>query len=147
MALNTNRVEVHLVDYSDERSLVDVPISTGNNNQLNAFANAVDAVSLNTFVTSIEVRRQLRLSGSPLPPSDPQAQNELAWRVTVRDTVTNQLSYFSIPGADTLLLLPNSDVADLSTPQMTELVLRIEQVVGGEDGDPVLVEDIRLTGQ
>ncbi len=81
------------------------------------------------------------------PAGVPAAQRELKWRVRLLDTVTQELSGFEVGGADTSLLLLNSDLMDLTAGAGLTFANTIESEIVSRNDNSVSVEEVRLVGR
>lgn len=146
MILDAREVEIHLIDFNGVPYVMVQQVTSGSNTLINAYIDAVEGVTLNTFRAGLEVNKDFRQQGSTNWPTNDQALNQIAWLVSVSSEATGEPLQYYIPGADTSLLLPNSDNADLTTPEMVALVNSIENIIGDGNEEPVTVTAIRLVG-
>lgn len=105
---------------------------------------ALDNISLGTLG-----RRKLTAFDaflSATPPASEAAQREIKWEVSYRDDVTGRPGSFTVPGANTALLTSRSDIIDLTADAWPGVVAAIEANVVSNIGNPVTVEQIKLTG-
>lgn len=77
----------------------------------------------------------------PATPTDVLAQRESALRIFYADDVTGEVYHISIPGPDwdTVDLLPNTDLADLTDEPLATLVSAIESDAESPVGNAVTV--------
>ena len=81
------------------------------------------------------------------PAASPAAQRELKWFVQMTDDVTARPVSVSIPGADTSLLLPNSDRMDLTKAPSIAFVSAVEAYHQSIEGNAVKVLYVTLVGR
>lgn len=105
---------------------------------------AMDNISLGTLA-----RRKLTAFDAFLSntyPTSEAAQREIKWEVSYRDDVTGRPGQFTVPGANTALLTSRSDIIDLTAAGWPGFVSAVEANVVSNIGNPITVEQIRLTG-
>ena len=106
---------------------------------------AVQGVSLIAFLGAIYPG--LDEARENAAPASSNAQRELKWNVTLLDTVTQKLSRFEIGGADTTLLIANTDLMDLSAGAGLTLKTDLESSIISVDNNAITVEEARLVGR
>lgn len=107
---------------------------------------AFDNVSLITF--DGENYAALLVSPSSVPVVT-EAQREIKWRVNVEDATGDTLGDWSVEigGADTALLVLNSDDLDLSAGAGLALKVAIEANCLSRTGNAVILESAKLVGR
>jgi hypothetical protein len=113
--------------------------------KIDTLQTAVEAVTLCNLVKSIIVASESNPGAGPS--ANPQAQRELKWLVRMYDTTTGRSCSVQIPGADTSLLLPNSDKMDPASAGYTNLVAAVEDYHLSIEGNAVEVIDIIMVGR
>jgi hypothetical protein len=145
--------EFEILDYSESRSSFSFSVG------------AITAVSLPGFLTNLGALRTAlgnivkgtisreRWVGdetvlSNIPPSDPDAQRELAWRVQYIGDFDGYYD-FTIACPDTSLLRAGTDFADKSSPAMAAFITAIEAIARTplDDEEQIIVTDIYLVGR
>ena len=88
-----------------------------------------------------EVFNQTVDTKNPATPTDVLAQRESALRIFYADDVTGEVYHISIPGPDwdSIDLLPNTDLADLTDEPLAALVSAIEADAESPVGNAVTV--------
>jgi hypothetical protein len=79
-------------------------------------------------IQATEIFRQTVDTKSPTVPTDPHAQRESAMRIFYSDDSTGEVYHVSLPGPDwdTVDLIPNTDLVDLTDAPMDDIVTAIE---------------------
>lgn len=147
MAFDTRSLEIWTVDYLDRYINTAPFVSTPTNTFLNALIDAFVGMSKANLVTSLEVSRQFRIQGSPVTPSDQQALNEVVWLVSGVSSGNGQVVQMVIPAANTDLLAVNSDRPDTSTPEYIAFVSALADAWADDNGDPVNLSEIIISGR
>jgi hypothetical protein len=100
---------------------------------------AIEAVT--DCVQAREVLTQAVDVKDPATPTDVMAQRESALRIFYADDTTGEVYHISVPGPDwdTVDLLPNTDIADLTDEPLAALVAEIESEVESPVGNSVTV--------
>lgn len=146
-----------LLDYSNEKSgmsfyagditAVSLP---GFLTEFGALRTAVEGITAGTMAKEEWVGDRTILSNTP--PASAQAQRELKWLVTYQGDTSQKLFQMEIPTADlgvAGILVPGTDLADLSQTQMAAFVTAFEQIARTPDSDleTVTVISIRFVGR
>lgn len=107
---------------------------------------AFDGVSLITF--DGENYAALLLAPSAIPVAT-EAQREIKWRVDVKDATGDPLGDWSVEigGADTALLVANTDDLDLTAGGGLALKTTIEANCVSRTGNAVVLESAKLVGR
>lgn len=92
-------------------------------------------------VQAREVLSQAVDTKDPATPTDVLAQRESALRIFYADDVTGEVYHVSLPGPDwdSIDLLPNTDLADLTDTPMDNIVIAIEANALSPVGNAVTV--------
>jgi hypothetical protein len=100
---------------------------------------AIEAVT--ECVQAREVLNQAVDTKDPATPTDVMAQRESALRIFYADDSTGEVYHISVPGPDwdTVDLLPNTDLADLTDEPLAALVAEIESEAESPVGNSVTV--------
>lgn len=149
----TTRAKVSAKDYSLELTsagFVMADLTAVNfDAQLTSFdavQTAFDGVSLLTF----DGENYAALLSSPLVvPAATEAQREIKWRLDIKDASADPLGDWSVEigGADTSLLVPNTDDLDLTAGAGLALKTAIEANCVSRTGNSVVVESGKLVGR
>lgn len=140
-------------DYNGESSAASIPIPTitdGNiatiTPQLGSLETAISGVTVGRV--SREVTQGNVVDNGDSPSSDPLAQREIKWLVTLVDTVTGDTLRREIPTADLSLLANNVDTLDLTAGAGASLKAAVEAVAENpETGNSVIVTEVRFVGR
>lgn len=135
-------------DKSDEISTVELnvaDVAAGGGNfdaviaEVAGLGGAILAVT--DCVQAREMFNQAVDTKDPTTPTDVMAQRESALRVFYADDVTGEVYHISIPGPDwdTIVLLANTDLADLTDEPVATLVSQIESDALSPVGNAVTV--------
>lgn len=140
------------LDYSREHTRTSgwmVDLSAGNfvaqGTAIAAVTTAIQGVSLIDFDGAVYPAHVTTTETAP--PAATEAQREIKWRVSIRDATTNKLSSMEIGGADTSLLVANTDLMDVSAGAGAALVTALEAELVSEVGNAITVEEVRLVGR
>jgi hypothetical protein len=149
---------VTYLDYSNEKSnfsIAGTEVTAGNiAAQITAQSNlkaAVDALSLGVPAKREYVMVREALSNTP--PNDPDSQREYKWLVRFTDTVAKKIGTVEIPcarrkqGGGASLLVPGSDMADLTKTEWTDFKTAFEAYARSIDGYTVTMLDAQLVGR
>lgn len=111
-----------------------------------AIQTAFDGVSLITF--DGENYAALLLAPVAVPVAT-EAQREIKWRVDIVDATADPLGDWSVEigGADTALLVPNTDDLDLTAGAGLALKTAIEANCVSRTGNAVILESAKLVGR
>jgi len=145
------------LDYSKEKATAQFairPVTAGTIaailTEAATLGSAIDALSLGTLVGSILAQDNTKFA--EVPPDDLNAQRERKWRVSFQDTVNLKIGKVEIPAAKimddtTPLLVPNSDVADMTATLWTDFIAAFETTARSVDGNAVNVLTAQLVGR
>lgn len=142
------------VDFSNEKSTIDFPIRPIT--AVTIAAVLTEAAALGTAIAGLSggvlvksILTQDSSSFGSTPPTDPNAQRERKWLVRFQDTVTLRYGQVEIPVAEvsTDLLLPGTDIADISDTLWTDFISAFETTARSIDGNTVNVLGARLVGR
>lgn len=140
-------------DYSGEKSTMQVNIvalTAGNIaatlTAVDVFSAAVDAVTLgNPIKETIVAEENQTGSGNA---GSAFAQRELKWLVTYKDNTTNDIYTAEIPCPDLALLVPGTDLMDVSSGSDGEtFVTQWQTLVKSRNGNAVTVIQVRAVGR
>lgn len=122
-------------DKSDEMSNVEMTIADVSAGGADFDAVMADVAALGAAFTAAteciqarEVFNQVVDAKNPATPTDVLAQRESALRIFYADDVTGEVYHVSLPGPDwdSIDLLPNTDLADLTDEPIATIVTAIE---------------------
>jgi hypothetical protein len=135
-------------DRSDEISNVELSIPDVSAGGADFDAVMADVASLGAALLAVtecvqarEMFNQAVDVKDPATPTDVMAQRESALRIFYADDTTGEVYHISIPGPDwdTVDLLPNTDLADLTDEPLAALVTAIEAGAESPVGNSVTV--------
>jgi hypothetical protein len=135
-------------DKSDEISTVELNIADVSAGGLDFDAVMGDVAALGAAILAVteciqarEVFNQVVDVKNPATPVDVLAQRESALRIFYADDVTGEVYHVSVPGPDwdSVDLLPNTDLADLTDEPLASLVSAIESDALSPVGNSVSV--------
>lgn len=146
---------ITFLDYSGEKSSVQVyngsitALTIADYlTELGALRAAMDAITLGTLHKEKWVGDDTLLSNTL--PVNTFAQRELKWLVRYRNIANNKIFTLEIPTADpTGRLVPGTDLADLTNPQIAAFVSAFQTIARTADNDidGTAVLDLRLVGR
>ncbi len=150
------RVNVRLRDYSDEYTSLGLNIAdidgvtrlwTDADADADALVSHIEAHSIGTVV--IAGVSQDTQAENDARPADPFAQRELGLRFYVRDTVNQELAYFTIGTADLNIgsVVAGKDELDLTAAPTAAFVTFLEGNMLSRDGNAVTVERAVIVGR
>lgn len=122
-------------DRSDEISTVEITTADVSAGGADFDAVMADVAALGAAILAVtdcvqarEVYNQTVDTKDPATPTDVMAQRESALRIFYGDDSTGEVYHISIPGPDwdTVDLLPNTDLADLTDEPLASLVSALE---------------------
>lgn len=122
-------------DRSDEISGVEITVADVSAGGTDFDAVMADVAALGAAILAVtdcvqarEMFNQAVDVKDPATPTDVMANRESALRIFYADDVTGEIYHISIPGPDwdTVDLLPNTDLADLTDEPLASLVTAIE---------------------
>lgn len=151
-SIPVGRVTLSLIDYDKDRRQFSLPIAESSAGTYTADLAAVNALRdavLGISKCELEARDFVasRQETGNAPPSAASAQINIEWKVTYIDDVTGGVETVRIPGADldiANVLLPGSNVADLTVGAMSTFVTAFEAVVLSDAGNAVSVQQIEF---
>lgn len=135
-------------DRSDEISNVELSIPDVSAGGADFDAVMADVAALGAAILAVtecvqarEMFNQAVDTKDPATPTDVLAQRESALRIFYGDDVTGEVYHVSIPGPDwdTVDLLPNTDLADLTDEPLAALVSAIESDALSPVGNAITV--------
>jgi hypothetical protein len=135
-------------DRSDEISTVELNIPDVSAGGADFDAVVASVASLGAAIEAVtdcvqarEMLNQAVDTKDPSTPTDVMAQRESALRIFYADDSTGELYHISVPGPDwdTVDLLPNTDLADLTDEPLASLVAEIESEAKSPVGNSVTV--------
>lgn len=146
------RFTLKQIDYDKDTRQFSVPITevtAANHDSIKGLVIALqlaiaDISTLNQPYYDFTADRQIV---SPVPPSTPISQVNIEWKVSYVDDVTGDVHTLRIGGADLTLadvLLPSSNVADLTQTEIAAFVAAFEAVVLSDAGNAVTVQQIEF---
>jgi len=162
-------VSVGFLDYSEERSTSGVGVGAvtavslpGLLTNIAAYITAIDAITIGTI--TFDALQAYRTPRGSLPPTDPNAQRERAFRVFYADTLPffddpvnaipnegfGKVFHFDVPTANFGLadLFPlNTDQADLAQTQIAAFVTALEAMARSPYGGTIEVTKIIGVGK
>lgn len=145
---------IQITDYSNEKSSFGVTSITANAGNLAAQQTAAAALVAATEALTIgEVTKQsmsLVILDTPAIPTSPYAQRELKWLVRYVGDASGKIFSVEIAAPDiTDNVVPNSDIADLSSTDWAAFVTAFESYVRSPDNgtETVTVLDARVVGR
>jgi len=145
------------IDFSKEKATVEMRVRDMTAatiaallTELATLGSALDALSIGNLTRSIAAQDSTPFIETP--PTDENAQRERKWRVSYQDTVNLKVGKVEIPAAKVnngtdSLLLPNSDIADLSVTEWTDFIDAFETTARSVDGNAVTVMTAQLVGR
>lgn len=122
-------------DRSDEISTVELNVAdvSAGGADFDAVMASVAALggalfALSACVQAREVYNQVVDTKDPSTPSDEEANRESALRIFYADDTTGEVYHISVPGPewDTIIMLPNTDKADMTDEPLAALIAAIE---------------------
>lgn len=145
---------LQFTDYSDERSSVQVNsiALTAANFDAQATASAALSVAIGVLSIGTLTRRtyaQVALD-DPAIPTNPYAQRELKWLVRYQGNTSGKKYTLEIPCANvTDNLVPNTDIADLTSDDWSDFVTAFEAYAKAPDNitEAVTVVGAKLVGR
>lgn len=145
--------EFELLDYSESKSstrfffgAITALNIAGFITQFGALRNALDGITLGTISRERWVGDSSVLSN--LPPLDSLAQVELVWLIHYEDTVQGYDFDVSLATADPSKVVPGTDQADYTDPDIATFITAFETLVHDPVFDsPVTVEHMFLAGR
>lgn len=148
------QTNIQITDYSNEKSgfgVTSVDLTAANfdaqNTAATALTDAIDDLTIGHLsrATIADV-----LIDDPDLPTDPYAQRELKWLVSYRGVTSGKMFSIEIPAPDiTDNVVPNSDVADLTSADWVAFISAFEAFARNPDNPSALVEVVsaRLVGR
>lgn len=140
------------IDYSLEGTVTGVWMAT-----LSAANFAAQATAAAAVQTAIQNVSLIDYEGQVYPamvepretiaPTSPFAQREAKWLVTMTDNVTLEINQFEIGGPDLALLVPGSDLLDVSGGAGAALVTALEANAQSRLGNSVSFVSARHVGR
>lgn len=143
-----------VLDYSEEKS--PVSFSFGGVTAINIAGFLTEFGNLRTALTNIilgTVQKEKWVGDdtvlSNTPPASQNAQIELKWLLTYEGATTKKKFRQEIPTPDTSKLVPGTDLADMTDPDVAAYVTAFETIAKSPDNDTegVNVLDMRLVGR
>jgi len=153
------KVTLSMVDNSNEKSSVGVYMADPTGASYDGvMGDAVTDVigSLRVAVATLSTMNEVDRSATvivgqtpAIPPTDPYAQRERKLKVTQVDTVTNQVSFFTIPSPnnDTLSQTGTDVVDHVNNVLAAGFVTVYEAVCTSKLGNPVVVTAMEIVGR
>jgi len=148
-------VSFKIRDYSDEYSFVAANLADLTalqtwdliNGLADDLATHVDAHSVGTIV-DVKYAQETQASNDVRPAST-WAQRELGFRFYIRDEVTQEIGYFTIPAADLTIgsVVAGDDELDLTAAPTAAFVTWIEANMLSRDDNAVTVERALVVGR
>lgn len=135
-------------DRSDEISTVELTLADVSAGGADFDAVMANVAGLGAAIAAVtdcvqarEVFNQTVDTKDPTTPTDVMAQRESALRIFYSDDVTGEVYHISIPGPDwdTVVLLPNTDIADPTDEPYATLLSQIESDALSPVGNAVTV--------
>ena len=150
------RLTVKLRDYSDEYTLTGINVAdidgivrlwTTSTGEADDLVTHLEAHSLGTVATVQAT--QATQAENDVRPADPFDQREYGFRFYLRDSVNNELGYFTIGTADLDIgsVVAGQDNLDLSAAPTAAFVTWLEANALSRDGNAVVVERAIVVGR
>lgn len=140
------------LDYSKERTKTGIYLAT-----LTAANFDVQQAALNNLQVGIQSVSLIAYDGKTypsgvvaresVPAADSNAQREAKWLVNYVDNANGRKGNFEIGGADTSLLVLNSDLMDISAGTGATFVTIVETNAVSRDDNAITVIDVRYVGR
>jgi len=147
-----SRVNFTITDYTRESS--NFSVNGINVSSANYDAQQTQAIALSDAIEGLsigQVAKREFISSIAFPetatPTDPFAQREMKWLVVYQDDTTSKLQSMEIACPDLALLVPNTDLLDLTSTEGAAFVTAFEAFARSSDGNPVSVVSARLVGR
>jgi len=146
--------QIQITDYSNEKSSFNVTSITANAGNLaaqqTAYAALFAAVEALTIGEATKQIMNLEIYNTPAIPTNPYAQREMKWLVQYQGDSSGKLFSIEIAAPDvTDNVVPNTDVADLTSTDWAAFVTAFESYVRSPDNgtETVTVVGARLVGR
>lgn len=150
----THEVSATVLDYSEETSSFNFKIGAitalniaGVLAQIGDWRTALGSIIIGVLKSDAIVLDRNNYTNTP--PSDTNAQVEMKWLVSYEGNTSKKRFRTELPTADTSLLIPGTDKADLTDTDIAAYVTAFEALAKSPDNDAegVNVLDIRLVGR
>ena len=148
------RNPIQITDYSDEKSnfaVTSVTVNAGNLASEQTLAADLVAAIVDLTIGAVTKQEQcLVILDTPAIPTSPYAQRELKWLVSYQGDTSGKKFTLEIAAPDiTDNVVPNSDIADLSSTDWAAFVTAFEAYVRSPDNgtETVTVLGARVVGR